>query len=83
MDLNSILSIIGIALNTIGIVFIFVWGLSPLVSTKAVTFIYSADEHTNPKSKSNIKRRKYKQRAIFGLFASVFGGILQIITYLL
>ena len=77
MDLEVILSILGITINTIGIVLIFVFGLSPFVNTDGNTFIYDDSFLSDRNNNMNRKKRLYRLLSLIGLVLCVVGNILQ------
>jgi len=81
MTLETMLSISGIALNTLGIVLIFAYGLSPLVSTDGYLMMYQEDIISDKKSKPNKKKKRYFLLASTGLALCIIGNALQIIAF--
>ena len=77
MNLQAVLSVSGIFLNTVGIILIFIFGLSPLVDTSGVKMLYTEKVINDKNSKENKKKRKYFLLASIGLGLCITGNILQ------
>lgn len=80
MEISRIITVAGIFLNTIGVVLIFVYGLSPMIGRDGYVKLYSNEEISNKKSKSSLKKGRYKKAAFAGLLLCVLGGALQIVS---
>jgi hypothetical protein len=76
MNCESI-TIIGISLNIIGIVLIFVYGLSPFISTGGYVMLHSEKVINDKNSPPNKRKRKYRRLAVTGLALCVTGNLLQ------
>ena len=79
MNMEAVLSVLGIALNTVGIILIFLFGLSPLVDTGGPKMLYRESVMYDRNSKQNKKKRLYFRLAVTGLLLCVAGNIFQTI----
>ncbi|MDY0280313.1 MAG: hypothetical protein RBR35_07115 [Salinivirgaceae bacterium] len=77
MELTTILQVSGIILNTVGVVLIFFFGLSPLVNTSGELFV-SKNAETLRNSKGIKLKKYYASIANVGIVLCILGGGMQL-----
>jgi len=82
MVTSIIISMSGVLLSTLGVVFLFYYGLSPYLKQQehGQTMLHNRDALNNPNSKLNVKKKEYKKLSKFGLWLCIVGGTLQLIA---
>jgi hypothetical protein len=80
--MNTILTITGILLSTMGVVLIYYFGLSPFLKSheSGYVMIYSREELQDMESKENRRKKIYARLSNIGLLLCVLGGMFQIIA---
>jgi MFS superfamily sulfate permease-like transporter len=80
--MNTILTVIGILLSTMGVVLIYYFGLSPFLKSheSGYVMVYSREEIQDMESKENRRKRIYARLSNIGLLLCVLGGMLQIVA---
>lgn len=77
MELTTILQVSGIILNTVGVVLIFFFGLSPMIRKDGALFVHQNRESFKV-DKRHKKRQLYIKLALLGLWFCVLGGVLSV-----
>jgi hypothetical protein len=74
--MDTILTVTGILLSTLGVVLIYYFGLSPFLKKheSGYVMIYSQEELQNKQSKENRRKRIYARLANIGLLLCVLGA---------
>jgi hypothetical protein len=82
---ETILLIAGVLANTIGVVLIFYYGLSPFLKQhdSGPVVLWTAEELSNLDSRMNKQKRRYFRRSRAGLLLCILGGVLQMVAILL
>lgn len=75
-----ILNTLGILLNMLGLILIFKYGISPMTPKSGKIFLYNREELQVKKSKQHKKERIYRNIAVSGLWLSMLGMSLQLIS---
>jgi hypothetical protein len=84
MNIAIYFSATGIILNTIGVVLIFVYGISPFLNkhSDGILMAHSIPTLENRESPENKERRKYRFLSRLGLAFCCIGGIFQLVALL-
>ena len=82
--METILTAVGVLLNTTGVILIYYFGLSPFLKSheSGYVMLYSREELENKQSKENRKKRIYLRTSNVGLLLCIFGGVIQIVAIL-
>ena len=79
MEISTVFSVIGLSLDIIGVIFIFLFGISPKLDLEGNTYIV-----TGAINNDEIRKAKcYKKLSWAGLFLVFFGFFLQLLGYLI
>lgn len=79
MDVQTLISLSGLLISTLGVVLIFFFGISPFLKSheEGAIMLYDDDTINDQHSKMNKKRRLFRSLAYWGLYLSIAGGVLQ------
>lgn len=79
MSTYNVLAIVGLSLDMIGVILIFLFGISPRYDIEGQTYIV-----TGGINKKEIKKaKKFKRLSWFGLFLVFSGFLLQLLNYII
>ncbi len=79
MEINTVFSIVGLSLDMIGVIFIFLFGISPKLDLEGHTYLI-----TGAINDDEIRKAKcYKRLSWTGLILVFFGFFLQLLSYLI
>lgn len=76
----EILNTIGILMNMLGLLLIFIYGISPMTPKGGEIYIYSDEELKHKNTELHKKERKYIIFSYMGLFISLIGMAIQLVS---
>ena len=78
----TVLNIIALFINMIGLVLIFRYGISPMTPKSGRIYLYQREALEKQNTPMHEKERRYKRLSVLGLYLSLLGMAMQMLLLL-
>jgi hypothetical protein len=80
MSIIVAINLTGIILNIVGVIFIFVFGISPLTRKDVPLWLFTSEEVNNKQNTLHKKNDRYKLLSRIGLLLCIIASIFQMLS---